>query len=427
MGSWRKRGKNSWQLVLEKGRDAMGNRTQPTKTIRITDPAILRAPKRLEEYLRDQVAKFKMEYETGIDSSEARLSFVQLKDVWIKKYVEINLEEKTKENYLYHMNRRIIPYFERMWLDDITTRHITNYLVHLRSPEARIRGNGTLKSASIVYNYRILKSLFKFAVNEKYIAAESNPMIGVEKPKEDDVKEMEIYDEQEIAQLVEALEGESLLLRILILFALITGMRRGELVGLEWPNIDLDSGIVQVKQSIPKTLNGVPVIKGPKNKNSVRRISLPESFIAELKAFRAQQLEEQQHFDGTWEGRQFVFAHPDGMPVHPQRLGKWWLAFHRRHGLKHLRFHDLRHTSVSWMIFKRIHSEVIAKRTGHKNTKMLQIYGHIYKTVEQETAAVFDGMLMSNKKVIKSEVDHELITNGSPNSQNSSNEPQNIH
>jgi integrase len=407
MASYRKRGKNSWQLVLNYGFDALGNRIQPTKTIRVTDPAILRAPKRLEEHLRDEIAKFKMEYELGASKPEARISFKQLTEEWLRKHVDVNLEEKTKENYRFQLKRRILPYFERKWLDEINTRHLSDFLVYLRSPEARKRGEGPLKSATIVFNYRVLKSIFRFAMAEKYI--KENPMDGVRKPKEDDVQEMKVYDEKEIKELIVALENEPPHIRIMVLLAVIGGMRRSEIAGLEWPNVDLEKGIIHVKQAITMNIDGKPVIKRPKSKNSVRRISIPEMFVEELKAYKDEQQKNQEGIE-LWEGRQFLFAHPDGKPVHPKRLTHWWDRFHKRHNLKHIRFHDLRHTSVSWLIYKKIHSEAIARRVGHKNEKMLQIYGHIFKSVEREAAATFDDILAIQKKENDSKTDHSLPT-----------------
>ena len=111
-------------------------------------------------------------------------------------------------------------------------------------------------------------------------------MTGVSKPKEDDVKEMEVYNEHEIAELFQALENEPTPLRVLVMLAVTTGMRRGELAGLEWTSIDLEQGTVEIKKTIPKLKNGEPVIKGPKNKASARKIALSPSVIQELEGFR---------------------------------------------------------------------------------------------------------------------------------------------
>lgn len=413
MGFYKKRGENSYLLTLEYPRDAEGNRVRPTKTIRVTDPALLRAPKRLEEHLKHELALFKIEYESGSKHKDARVSFKQFTDEWLRKHVD-TLEAKTQENYKLQLKNRILPYFGRMWLDDVSTRRVNDFLVHLRSPEARMDGKGPLKSATIVFNFRVLKSIFRLALEEGYI--ETNPMDGVRKPKEDDIKEMEVYDEHEIKELFAALEDEPPHIRLLVLLAVTTGMRRGEMTGLEWSRVNLEEGYLRVEQSIPKTIESKPVIKGPKNKVSVRRITLPEAMVEELREYKAENVR-------PWEGHEFVFSHPDGKPLHPKRLTAWWIAFHQRHGLKPIRLHDLRHTSVSWMIYKKIHPEAIARRTGHKNEKMQSIYGHIFKSVEQETAAAFNDMLRKPEQ----EVVPELSPDCPPNSPNDSKNPPTVH
>lgn len=398
MSFYKKRGKNSWLLTLELGRDALGERMRPTKTIRIEDPAILRAPKRLDEYLRDQLALFKQEYLQGNATGSGKVGFSQLVDDWYHKHVLVHLAEKTQENYLFHIKSRILPHFERKWIDDITTRYISDFLHSMRAPDARIDGKGPVKSATIVYNYRVLKSIFKFAVDQRYIT--DNPMIGIAKPPEDDIKEMEVYDEKEIVDLFAALEDEPIEVRAMISLAVTTGLRRGEMAGLEWSKVNLDSAVLYVKQTIPKFKDEQPVFKGPKRKSSIRRISLSGTLVEELRTFKEFLGNEKEEIGEGWIGgdRDFLFRHPNGVPLSPNRITKRWIEFHRKHGLKPIRLHDLRHTTISWLIFKKLHSETIAKIAGHKNTKMLSIYGHIFNSVGQATAATFDDIPLPKKR-----------------------------
>lgn len=155
-----------------------------------------------------------------------------------------------------------------------------------------------------------------------------NPMNGVKKPKEKATREIEVYDEHEVQQLTNALEKEPLRFKVLVMLALITGMRRGELVGLEWKHVDLNEGIIHIKQSIPIAADGVPVIKTSKTKNSVRQISLPASMVDLLKKYRVHYLQEKMKLLDRWdegneEKREFVFSNPDGKPIYFSRPTKW--------------------------------------------------------------------------------------------------------
>ncbi|AIQ63882.1 hypothetical protein PSTEL_13105 [Paenibacillus stellifer] len=393
-GSIEKRGKSSWRLTVELGTDASGERDVERKTIRVEDPELLRAPRRLQNYLDEELVKFKMEVEAGHYIRPEKLTFQAFTEKWVQKFVEPELEEKTQGNYKFHVDRRILPYFGSMHMDKIKTMHITDYLDYLRTPEACLKKDGkALGSATIVYNYRVLSSIFSKAVEWKVL--KENPMTGVKKPRENDVREMEYYDEQEIQLLFAALEDEAIDVRVLITLAITTGMRRGELAGLEWKNIDLQNGVIDIKQTVPMLKDGKPVIKGPKNKASKRSISLSPSVINELKLYRTEWRKMKLKLGDKWTAptdQEFLFCRTNGEPSDPQRLTKRWIAFHRKHVLKPIRLHDLRHTSVSWMIFKKIHSEAIARRVGHTNTKMLEIYGHIFKSVDKAAAEAFDDM-----------------------------------
>ncbi|XEC97001.1 tyrosine recombinase XerC [Paenibacillus tarimensis] len=389
MASIYKRGENSWLLTVELGYDAKGKRIKRTKTVKVEDPVILRAPKRLQEHLNKELAKFEIEIEAGVYIAPEKMTFERFIEEWKKKFVQIDLEEKTKDSYIFHSDKRIVPYFGHMYMEKITTMHIMNFMESLYAPDARLDKKGPLKSASIVYNFRVLKSIFTKAVEWKVL--KENPMTGIKKPKEDDVKEMEVYNEQEIKLLFEALEYESNQLRTLITMAITTGMRRGEMAGLEWKHINFDTGHLYIVNTVPKLKEGLPYLKLPKNKKP-RRIAIPGSLMIELRLLHESRVLEKNLPVDLWEAEKydFVFCHPDGKPYEPGWFTKKWIDFHRRHNLKPIRLHDLRHTSVSWMIYKKVHSEAIAKRVGHSNLKMMEIYGHIFESVDQAAAAVFD-------------------------------------
>ncbi|ULO05172.1 site-specific integrase [Paenibacillus sp. 19GGS1-52] len=399
MASIQKRGENRWRLVAELGYDAQGKRVQERKTIIVDDPSLLRAPRRLQNYLDAELLKFQMEVEAGHYIRPEKLTFEAFIEIWINKFVEVELQEKTKVSYKFHAERRIVPFFRTMHMDKIKTMHITDYLDYLRTPEASLNRDGKpLGSATIVYNYRVLRSIFAKAVEWRVL--KDNPMTGVKKPREDDIKEMEYYDEKEIELLFMALEDEPIQLRLQVTLAVTTGMRRAEMAGLEWKNIDLVNGVIDIKQTVTMFKDGAPVIKGPKNKQSKRRIALAPAVIDEMKLYRTEWAKMKLQLGDKWTAgdSEFLFCRTSGEPSDPERLTKRWISFHRKHDLKPIRLHDLRHTSVSWMVFKKVHSEAIAKRVGHTNTKMLQIYAHIFDSVDQAAADVFDGMVIPAKK-----------------------------
>ncbi|GJM80179.1 hypothetical protein HMSSN139_26750 [Paenibacillus sp. HMSSN-139] len=291
MASIEKRGVNSWRLVVEAGYDAEGKRIKRYKTIRVEDQALLRTTKRLNDYLDEELIKFKIEVEAGEYISPEKMTFKAFVSEWEKKFVQKNLEHNTILNYMMQINKRIVPYFGALQMEKIKTLHIITYLEKLQDEG--------LGSATVVYNYRVLRSVFSKAM--KWRVIKSNPMDGVSKPKEKATRKLNVYDEEESIQLFKALQNESVQFKILVSLALTTGMRRGELLGLEWKHVDLDAGVIDIVQSIPAYKDHVPVIKSPKTKDSYRKVALSPSMIDELRVYKKEwnknKLKERRYMD----------------------------------------------------------------------------------------------------------------------------------
>jgi integrase len=241
-----------------------------------------------------------------------------------------------------------------------------------------------------------VKDIFSRAVDWKII--KNNPVADVRRPKIRQ-KEVEVYNEQEAERLFEALEKEPLHWRILIILALTTGLRRGELLALEWKHVDLLNGIIDVKQSLSHS-NGENIIKEPKTKNSVRRVSLPAAIIPDLNQYKLH-MEKEKSTAEIWEGGDhfFVFSFSNGKPYYHTVPRRWFSRFLQRNGFKHIRFHDLRHTSATLLINKGVHAKTISARLGHADIRTtMNVYGHALQTADQAAADKFDSLLLSRKR-----------------------------
>ncbi|MGO4500036.1 tyrosine-type recombinase/integrase [Paenibacillus sp. 2RAB27] len=380
MPSIEKRGKNAFRLVIEAGYDSLGNRIKRSRTVKVST---------LKE-AKAELAKFQIEFEVGEYISPEKQTFAAFVEEWKTKFVEKNLEAKTIVNYLYHVNKRILPYFGKLHMNKIKTMHIIDYLEKLHT-ENRIIGEGTLSSSTIVYNYRVIRSIFSKAVDWKVI--KDNPVKGVTKPKEKS-KEMDVYNDEEVRWLIKALANEKPLFRVLILLALTTGLRCGELLGLEWKHVDLETGIIDVKQSIPMFKDGQPIIKEPKTKNSIRKVSVPSFVIQELKSFYNQSKTDRDALEEKWAAglHFFVFSSWNGKPFYTKTPGDMWRRFIRKYPqMKYIRFHDLRHTSATLLINQGVHAKIISNRLGHSNiSTTMNVYGHAIQSADQAAASKFD-------------------------------------
>ncbi|CAM2981051.1 MULTISPECIES: tyrosine-type recombinase/integrase [Paenibacillus] len=418
MASYQKRGLRSWLLVVETGADSDKFRDKETKTIRVPEE-LLKTPKKLEQHLDEELLKFKIEVETGVFFKADNMKFSDFVPEWKKKFAEKHLEETSQGNYLFHLEKRILPYFGHMLMQKIKPLHIETYLDDLSQSEKEKHQKSTgekLGSATLVYNYRVLRSVFTKAKEWKII--KENPLDGVKKPKEEQ-KEVEVYGEEEVSLILRLLEPEPVLFKSLIILAITTAMRRGELLGLEWKHVDFENGIININQSIPKYKNGQPVIKGPKNKGSRRKVAIPQIALETLREFERQWKKDHFNSEDTWLGGsyRFLFSNENGMPFYPKTIGDKWRSFHKRnseHGLKYIRFHDLRHTSATLLINEGVHPKIISNRLGHsKIGTTMNVYGHVIDSADKTAAEKFQGLFTDKTKTdvsTHSKVVDELLT-----------------
>ena len=386
-GSIEKRGKDSWRLVYSLGFDANGKRIKKTKTVK-------GVTKREANKL---LAQFITEVEAGEYISPEKMFFPAFVEEWKSKYAETHLSPNTLVTYLLHLKNRIIPYFSEMKLDQIKSMHILNFLKSLEAEGLRKDGKeGTLSTSTIEYNHRILKNIFNRAVEWQLI--KKNPMENIKKPKRIQ-KETSVYDKAEAELLMSCLQKEKTLWSVMIKIAITTGLRRGELLGLEWKHVDLEKGTLQIKQAL-SYVNQKHIIREPKTKNSIRIVTLPEALIDELKKYKSTWNKRRLKASNLWEGGQyqFLFTSWHGKPLHPSSITTWWRRFITRHKLRYIRFHDLRHTSATLLINSGVHAKIISSRLGHADIRTtMNIYGHALQEADREATKHFDTLFTNNE------------------------------
>ncbi|MCR8660174.1 site-specific integrase [Paenibacillus endoradicis] len=212
------------------------------------------------------------------------------------------------------------------------------------------------------------------------------------------------YDQDEVQQLLAALQKEPYHWRMMITIALTTGMRRGELLGLEWKYIDWKNGTIDVRQSLVHALKGEVTVKEPKTKKSSRLISLPPSVLEELRDYYLYRMKERDKMGDAYNGKdnsghewKFVFSHADGSPFHHERPYQWFRKFRKSVGLRPIRFHDLRHTSATLLINQGVHAKIISERLDHGDiTTTMNIYGHALRSADQAAADKFEVLFLNN-------------------------------
>ncbi|WP_261134786.1 site-specific integrase [Bacillus sp. Marseille-Q3570] len=206
---------------------------------------------------------------------------------------------------------------------------------------------------------------------------------------------MEYYDEAQTAELLKVIKDEPLKYNVLINLAIATGLRKGELLGLEWSHVDFDKKTIEVKQSSLYVKGKGVFTKPPKNESSVRTISIPSSITSLLRTYKIHQKEESMKVRDEWHQSDRLFTTWNGMPMHPNTINNWFPKFLKRNNLTPLPFHGLRHTAATLLIGKGVHVKTISNRLGHSNiSTTMDIYGHALKSSDEEAANKLDDIFI---------------------------------
>ncbi|MGE7057176.1 tyrosine-type recombinase/integrase, partial [Paenibacillus glucanolyticus] len=308
MANIQKRGGNSWFLTVSLGKDHQGKYIRRTKTVTC----------RTKKEAESEYAKFRQEVEAGEYIAPQKMTFGAFVEEWRDKYAVKHLGYKTLYTYESNLKIRILPAFQYMHLEDIKPLHIVNFLDKLEKEGSRgDKKSGGLASGTIEINHRILKNILKHAVEWRII--KRNPVSDVQKPKVNS-KEIIPYDESEV---------------------------------------DFDTGVLDVSQSMIHALKGEIIVKQPKTKKSTRNVALPSSVLKELKEYYEYRIQERNDIGDQWYGGNwfFMFSHPHGQPFHHERPYQWFRHFVKKSGFRYIRFHDLRHTSATILINQGVHAK----------------------------------------------------------------------
>lgn len=395
MANIEKRGENSYRFIVYLPKDANGKYPRQTKTIIIEEKM---TPKQLKEFLDREYLKFKNEVLSGNYVKVGNMLFKDFAEQWEKDFAS-TLALTTYGNHQRKLNLHINPVIGHMRIDRINSFHLMSVIRDMK------RYDG--KDEPLTYHakqdvYRTLKSIFKYAV--KWGVISKNPMDGVEKPRPSDTdeidKEMQVYEESEIETLMHLLQSEPASWRMMFTLALAAGLRKGELLGLEWKDVDFENQQIYIHQTIVFTNQG-PHIKTTKTKKSKRYVTLPQSVMNELKAYRKHWAKEKLQKGDVWveKEREWLFHAFDGTHMYPTSPSKRWKKFIDGHGFKYIRLHDLRHTSASLLIAQGVHAKIISERLGHSDISVtMNTYGHAFKSADRAAADKLDDFFKVKKQ-----------------------------
>ena len=318
--------------------------------------------------------------------------------LWMEEYCRNALKLSTFLNRQTTVNCRIIPAIGHLRLSELRPIHFVKFYNSLRAEGL---------SGDYVHNmHSIMRTAMRHA--EKWQIVSSNIMKLVDAPKKSEKKSLQVWSLEQATTFLKftgALDREYFgvprLLgdyrHIAYVIAIFTGMRRGEVLGLRWCDVDFERSQLRVMQTVYKPTGMAPQIQSTKTSGSVRSITVTEHVLNALKVHRAMQREIRVALGADYKDHDLICPRADGMPMDPRGLLEHFDLCIERSGLPRIRFHDLRHTHATLMLQLGQHPKVVSERLGHSNVNItLDRYSHVLPNMQADAARMLSDAFKSS-------------------------------
>ena len=394
-GSIEKRGKNSYRLTVSEGFDLNGKPMIHRKTVHGT-----------KKDVEVELAKFVTEVQNGLIIDGKSLKFSEFTEIWKRDYGSKELAPSTYKRYCRMLETRLLPYFGHFYINKIKSTDIMKFYDLLEKDTQLVRKKGNngsktkkpLSGKTILEHHRLLRAMLHKAVYWQLIVA--NPAERVQPPKARKPKRKS-YDDEQTKILLENLEQlsiEDTKYKVAIILTVFTGVRLGELMGLEWQDVDFKNGIISINRSSQYLSDMGVFTKVPKTESSIREIAIPEFIISLLEEYKLWYEEQKSIYGELWTNSDRLFVQADGKPMHPSTISKWFVKYVGQIGLPVINFHGLRHTNASLLVAQNIDIAVISARLGHAQiSTTLDFYVHPLLSHNRKAGYALENLLLPTR------------------------------
>jgi integrase len=299
---------------------------------------------------------------------------------WLEHNVKDTVRPRTYERYEAIIRLHIGPVIGKVKLQSLAPHHINT----LKSKKLKEGLSPTTVSAIHEMLHKALDDAIKIGLIARNVC-------DIVSPPRKQHKEIKPLAPDQVLRLLEAAKGHPQ--EALFVLALATGLRRGELLGLKWQDINLDVGVLQVRRALVRLPTQMGKDRGdlyieaePKTKSSRRSVVIAGFALEALKQHHIRQEEMRREAGDTWENHDYVFCTPVGKHLNPGHgvLVQLKLLL-KKAGLPEIRFHDLRHSAATLLLSMGVHPKVVQEILGHSEISMtMDIYSHVLPTMQRE-------------------------------------------
>jgi integrase len=341
--------------------------------------------------VQQKLAKGRALHEAGRLSPNTRQSLGEYLDGWLSS-IKPSVRPKTFESYTLNV-QRLNRHIGTVRLSSLTPAHIQGCYSLLHSDG--------LSPRSIEQAHTVLHGALERAVHLELLQRNPSDPVSVPRPQR---SEMQTLSADQALHLFRVTEGE----RFHALWVLLatTGLRLGEAMGLQWRDLDLETGRLVVQRALQRQKEAGLVFVEPKSRSSRRTVILSDAATKALREHHERQLETARLLESAWMSSDMVFTAALGGPVDPSAVNAYFNDALKRSGLPRIRVHDLRHTAASLLLAEGIHPKVVQEILGHSSISLtLGTYSHVLPSLHTEAAKKLDALF--NRKTDREHDPHD--------------------
>lgn len=426
MASIRERN-GSYQITVSCGRDIYGKKLRETTTF-TPDPAL--TPKKKQKAVEEFARQFEAQVMNGVAMDGHKITLKEFVERWQTEYAAQKLEPGTVEHYMQELDAKVLPTLGHMKLSELRPTNLNAFFLSLGKDGARKDGKaGGYSKGSIMKTFNVLSSVLRTATEWEII--DRNPCDKVRIRAEDAADKIKFFTEDQAVKFLNFIEKPYIIktkghtriddtgkaykvgdyetiktlpeqFRVLFNLAIFGGLRKGELLALQWNDIDFETDTVKVSKAV-SVVAGKQICKSPKTKTSNRVVSIPHFLTLRLQALRTSQLRYRLSLGDYWQGDNWIFTQDNGKmmnystPYHvfQETIARYNDGKKPDEQLPAIPFHGLRHTSATLLIACHQDVRTVSSRLGHAQASTtMNIYAHALKECDRKAAAALENMLV---------------------------------
>jgi integrase len=329
----------------------------------------------------EKLTKAMADRDDGLVFDADNLKVGEYLERWLVDSVLDTVRPTTYERY-----EQIVRIHVRPALGSVKLKNLTP--VHVRGLY-REKLEAGLSARTVQYIHVTLHKALKQAVQDGLIPRNATEAVKAPQVRRE---EMRPLSGDQVKVLLEVARGDRL--EALYVLAIHTGLRQGELLGLKWEDVDLESGTLRVRRTLV-TAKGGPVLTAPKTKGSRRSVKLTQGAVEALRSHLKHQLQEIDRAGSLWRENGLMFASESGEPLDRRYLTSCrYKALLKRAELPMIRFHDLRHTCATLLLSKNVNPKIVSEMLGHASIAItLDTYSHVLPNMRDQAAAAMEEAL----------------------------------